>query len=282
MKLFKEKIGLTPFCLGLSLYTLVAFHWPFFSHALQQVEPGFNGVVILLTAALLLLGLNFLLYSLLLWCGRVVGKILIGLTFVADAIMLYAVNAYDVLVTDEMMGNVLRTQGSEVAGFLTWQPFVYVILLAGPPVAALFACRLEYGSFKRMMAAAGVTLGLVLALGNRTDEALSITLSDFTVNGKTAFSGYYSSCEVTLAPHATLPYLLILNAQEGFSAGEAVREVGLSAFDGRAMGQTRLLIAEGNAMDADRQAIDLVREGCFLHSYKAAPAVGQSRCAGAA
>ena len=57
MKLLKEKASLTGYSLALAVYTLVAFHQPFFSHMLPHLEGGFNGVVIVATAALLLLGL---------------------------------------------------------------------------------------------------------------------------------------------------------------------------------------------------------------------------------
>ena len=163
MKWFKEKASLSVYSLVLGVYTLVAFHVPFFNHALTHVEAGFNGTLILVTAALLLLCLDFLLYSVLVWCGRLAGKILISLTLVGDAIMLYGINVYDVLVTDEMMGNVLRTQSSEVAGFITWQPFVYVFLLAVLPSVYVFARKVEYGSWKRFLASAGVTVGIVAA-----------------------------------------------------------------------------------------------------------------------
>ena len=54
MKIFKEKASLEAYSLALTLYTLVAFHAPFFSHAVKLTEGGFNGAVILATAAVLL------------------------------------------------------------------------------------------------------------------------------------------------------------------------------------------------------------------------------------
>ena len=163
MKLFREKASLTAYCLVLSLFTLAAFHVPFFSHAIKLVDGGFNGALIIGTAALLLFCMDFLLYYLLVGCGRMVGKILICLTFIGDAVMLFGVVAYDVLVTDEMMGNVLRTQSSEVAGFLSWQPFLYILLLGVLPSVYVLARKVEYDSWKRMLATTGVTVGLFLA-----------------------------------------------------------------------------------------------------------------------
>ena len=110
MTLFKKKASLAAWSLVLAIFTLVAFHAPFFRRVLQNVEGGWNGIVIFATALLLLLVLDFLLYYTLAWFGRGFGKALIAFTLFGDAVMLYFVNTYDVLVTDEMMGNVLRTQ----------------------------------------------------------------------------------------------------------------------------------------------------------------------------
>ena len=163
MKPFPKKVSLAVYSLVLSVYTLLAFHLPFFQHALPHITGGFNGGVILATAAVLLLGLDFLLYSLLAWCGRLVGKILIALTLVGDAAMLFGVRAYDVLVTDEMMGNILNTQSSEVAGFLSWEPFVYILLLGVLPSVYVLGRKIEYGSFRRLLGSTGITVGVLLA-----------------------------------------------------------------------------------------------------------------------
>ena len=104
-----KKVSLTTWCHVLALFTLVAFHVPFFRHLFANVEAGTNGIVIAVTAALLLYILDFLLYYVLVWLLRFVGKCLVAFTLFGDAVMLYFVNNYDVLVTDEMMGNVFRT-----------------------------------------------------------------------------------------------------------------------------------------------------------------------------
>lgn len=163
MKRGRHKASLGVYSLVLSLYTLVAFHIPFFSHAIQHVGGGFNAVVIIGTAALLLLGMDYLLYYVLAWCGRFIGKCLISLTLIGDAIMLYGVLTYDVLVTDEMMGNILNTQYSEASGFFSWVPIAYILLLGVLPSVYVFGRKLEYGSWKRFLGNVGVTVGILAA-----------------------------------------------------------------------------------------------------------------------
>ena len=168
MKLFQKKIPLALWSLVLAVFTLVAFHGPFFRRVLQNVEGGWNGTVIFLTALLLLLVLDFLLYYLLAWLGRGVGKALIAFTLFGDAVMLYFVNTYDVLVTDEMMGNVFRTQYSEASGFFSFSFVLYVLLLYVVPCIYVFGRKVEYGSWKKLLGWLGgcVAALLVLVFGN--------------------------------------------------------------------------------------------------------------------
>ena len=163
-----RKVSLAVWSLVLAVFTLVAFHVPFFRHLFANVEAGTNGVVIAVTAALLLLVLDFLLYYLLVWLLRFVGKCIVAFTLFGDAVMLYFVNNYDVLVTDEMMGNVFRTQYSEASGFFSFSFILYILLLCVVPCIYVFGRKVEYGSWKRLLGWLGgcVAALLVLVFGN--------------------------------------------------------------------------------------------------------------------
>ena len=160
---FKKKIKLSTYSLVLSVFTLVAFHIPFFMHMARHLEGGFNSVMLVGMAVLVMLGLDFLLYYLLAWLGRFVGKCLIALTFLADAVMLFGVVEFDVLVTDEIMGAVLNTRYSEVAGFFSWKVFAYLFFFGVLPSIYVLARKVEYGSWKRMLGSVGIALGIILA-----------------------------------------------------------------------------------------------------------------------
>ncbi|MBQ2258002.1 MAG: hypothetical protein II247_04900, partial [Lachnospiraceae bacterium] len=59
-KLLKEKAALASVSLALSAFTLIAFHFPVFRYAAEHQDGGFNGLLILGGAALIMLALNFL------------------------------------------------------------------------------------------------------------------------------------------------------------------------------------------------------------------------------
>ena len=164
MKLFKDKIKLTTMCVVLSVFTVLAYHFPFFSLVLKNTEGGLNGTLIFAGLAVLMLALDFFFYYLILYVGRFVGKCILAFTFIADAITLYFINSYEVLITDKMMGNVFNTQFSEASGFFSLSAVMYVVFLGILPCVYIFARKVEYGSFKRFMANIGAGLGIVLAV----------------------------------------------------------------------------------------------------------------------
>ena len=148
----------------LSAFTLAAYHIPFFRLVLDKIEGGFNGVLITAGLAVLMLALNHFFYYLVLYTGRFVGRCILAFTFVADAISLYFINSYEVLITDSMMGNVFNTQFSEASGFFSLAAVLYVLFLGVIPCIFIFAAKTDFGSFKRFMANIGLALGLAVGI----------------------------------------------------------------------------------------------------------------------
>ena len=164
MKFLKRPISLQTECMILSAFTLVAYHIPFFRLVLDKIEGGFNGVLITAGLAVLMLALNHFFYYLVLYTGRFVGRCILAFTFVADAISLYFINSYEVLITDSMMGNVFNTQFSEASGFFSFAAVLYVLFLGVIPCLFIFAAKTDFGSFKRFLSNIGLALGLAVAI----------------------------------------------------------------------------------------------------------------------
>jgi len=161
----EKKVRLWLYCLVLSIFTVAAYHLPFFKHAVGCIDPGFNGVMLIVSAAIILLLLDFFLYYVLVFLGRFVGKCIVAFTLFGDAVMLYFVNNYEVLVTDEMMGNVLNTQYSEASGFFSLAFVLYIIGLCVVPCIYVFGRKVEYGSWKGFLGGCGIAaLGLLAVI----------------------------------------------------------------------------------------------------------------------
>ena len=168
MKKIKD---LTRICLILSAYTLIAFHIPFFSDVIDRISGNFNGVWIVISMIIIMLALNFFVYYLLLYLGRIVGKCIIAFTMVANAACLYYIVTFNTLIDRAMMGNVFGTKFSEASGFFSWGVILTILLLGVVPCIWLFRKKIEYGSVKRFFANMGVSILVIMAvlLGNRNN-----------------------------------------------------------------------------------------------------------------
>lgn len=160
--IFKEKATLTSVSLLMSAFTLLAFHFPVFKYAASNLDGGFNELLIIGGAALIMLALNFFIYCVILYLGRFIGKLLLAVSFICNAIMLYFVITYETLVTDSMMGNVFNTRFSEASGFFSASAMFYVLFLGVLPCAYLLVRKVDYGRFKRFLLNIGVAILVTL------------------------------------------------------------------------------------------------------------------------
>ena len=162
--LLNRERSLAYVCLLLSIYTLLAFHYPFFSYVAENVSHNFGGVWIVISLAILMPALNYLIYYLLLFLGRVVGKYIIAITLVGNAICLYFINTYNVLIDRSMMGNVFNTQFSEGSSFLSWTMLIYALVLGVLPSILLIRKSVNYGAAKRLFINLGIALAVVVGI----------------------------------------------------------------------------------------------------------------------
>ncbi len=162
VRYLQAKTSLTAFSLTLSIFTTVAYHYPFFRAVTNNVDADFNGVLITAGLAIVMLALNFFTYYLILFIGRIVGKFILAFTFLANACCFYFIVTYNTLITDKMMGNFWNTQYSEASGFFTWHLLLYIIFLGVIPCIYLFVKKFEYGKWKRFFANIGIALAAIL------------------------------------------------------------------------------------------------------------------------
>lgn len=155
-----KPLKLTVLSLIFSVVNLLMFHIPFFRHACSNVESGANGVIIIISLALLLLALNFFAFYLLLYLGRTVGKVIVALSFIGNAVSLYFINTLDVIIDDSMMGNVFNTNYAEATSYWSFDALLYILAFGVLPAVLLLLTKVNYGSLKR----AGANLGLSLAV----------------------------------------------------------------------------------------------------------------------
>lgn len=160
----KRSVGYV--CALLSLYTLLAFHYPFFSYVSENINHNFGGIWLMCSVAIIMLALNYFFYYLLLYSGRVVGKWIVAVTMVCNSLCLYFMNTFNALIDRSMMANVFNSQFSESSSFLSWGMACYALLLGIVPSILLLRKSVNYGTallFLRKIAIALAVIVVVLA-----------------------------------------------------------------------------------------------------------------------
>lgn len=214
---FAKPLSVTWLCLILSVATLLIYHFPFFDYVTENIECDFNGVLIFTTLVVAMLAVNFLVYYLLLYLCRMVGRVLLALLFVGNAICLYFINTYEVLITSDMMGNVFNTRFSEASGFFSTSAVIYFVVLGLLPAAYVILRKVDFGSIRRFLLSTLLSIvaivGVVAANMNNilwidhhaTCIGSLIMPWSYTVNtGRYFYQQYLLNRDEILLPDATI------------------------------------------------------------------------------
>lgn len=169
--MFKKDINITVTAAVLSIINLLLFHIPFYSYVSGNINCDFNGFCIMASLLVIMLVANFFGFYLTLFLGRLVGKILIAITFILNSVSIYFINTYDVMLDDTMMSNVFNTNYAEATSYTSWAAILYLLFMGIVPCVLLFLIKIKYGSWKKFGKSVGISLliVLVLAFANATN-----------------------------------------------------------------------------------------------------------------
>ncbi len=140
-----------------SLLNLLFFHIPFFQFVCQHLDyASVNGILIIVSLIILVFLLNAFVFYLLFFISPLAGKILLSLFWILNALSVYFVVTYGVIIDESMISNVFNTKYEESSSFLSITMLLYVLLLGALPAFWLFRLKTERPSWKRFT----ITVGL--------------------------------------------------------------------------------------------------------------------------
>lgn len=132
--MLKKNIKLTHFVLTISLVNLVLYHLPFFQFVFNNLNyTSFDGVLTIINLVVLIFVLNALVFYILFFISRSFGKVLLILFFNINAIAVYFIITYSVIIDKTMIGNILNTNFEESSSFFSFNLILYVIFLGVLP-----------------------------------------------------------------------------------------------------------------------------------------------------
>lgn len=163
--MLKSNLRLTHFALLMSFFNFLFFHFPFFSFVINNLDyKSINGITIIISLIIVMLILNFLVFYLLFFLSHIVGKVLLVLFFLINAIAVYFINTYSVIIDESMIGNILNTNYAESSSYFSIKLIFYILFLAVLPSIYIIKVKIINEPFKKFLITCSITLLLILTL----------------------------------------------------------------------------------------------------------------------
>lgn len=163
--MLKKAYKLSYFALLISLINLVLYHLPFYRFVFNNIDfESLNGIILLVSLTVLALVLNALVFYIGLFLFRFVGKWVLVVFFNINAIAVYFINTYGVILDKTMIGNILNTNFEESSSYFSFSLIVYFILLGVIPSILIFKIKVINEKFKRFLMTVFLTLIFLLSL----------------------------------------------------------------------------------------------------------------------
>ncbi len=157
--MFKRKLSFIAFFV--SLLTLALYHIPFFKFVLANIDLATNsGRLLLVNLVILAVCLNALVVYILFNLLRSGAKVFLALTFNINAVAIYFINTYHVMIDKSMVGNVFNTNYGEASSFFSIPLLGYILFLGIIPSIIVFKFEPIKEHFKSFLLK--TSLGLVL------------------------------------------------------------------------------------------------------------------------
>ena len=163
--MFAKQLKLSSFALLFSVINLVLYHLAFYRFVLSTIEANtFNGILLVVNLTVVAILLNATVFYAGLYSMRTVGRWLLVLFYNTNAVAVYFISTYGVMIDRSMIGNIFNTNYEEASSFFSFTLILYVLLLGVAPSYLLLKMRWIRPRFPRFISHVGIALLVLLAL----------------------------------------------------------------------------------------------------------------------
>lgn len=160
-----EEISTTHFALLMSLVNILCFHYPFYTFVFNNIDHGsWNGIELIFSLIVLMLAANALVFYIIFSLSRRIGKVLFVTSLLINAVALYFINSYGVIIDESMIGNVLNTNFEESGSFFSLKLFIYILFLGILPGIYVIKANIKKVPTKKFIITTSLTVVFLLAL----------------------------------------------------------------------------------------------------------------------
>ena len=184
-ELLRKPISLFAFSCIVSIGTLLCYNLPFFQYVANNSNENVGGKIFLLASlVVIMLVLNFMMTYLVMFCMRLVGRIVLAILSIINATAVYFIVTYSVIIDEITIGNVFNTKYSEASGFFSWSLWLFIFVFGVLPALYCLLQPVDFGKAKKMGICCGSSLGIILAIAlANINQTLWISQHDTELGG---------------------------------------------------------------------------------------------------
>lgn len=151
--------------LCISVISVFLYHIPFYTFVIKNtVSSGFSRLFLMFSLGVILVLANFLAFYLLVSISRLLGKLLLFLFFMLNALSVYFIHTYQIIIDESMIGNILNTKFEESSSFFSFKLLLYLLFLGLLPGIVLLKTKLQKETLKAVIGKSSLALGVILLL----------------------------------------------------------------------------------------------------------------------
>ena len=184
-KVLLRPVSLLTFSCIVSIGTLLLYNLPFFQFVVDNSNEGAAGVVwLIVSLGIIMLALNFMMTCLVMFCMRMVGRILLAILSVINATAVYFILTYNVIINATTIENVFNTRYSEASGFFSWSLWLFILVFGILPALFCLFKPVVIGNGRKLGVYCGSSLAVILLVGLlNINQTLFISQHDTELGG---------------------------------------------------------------------------------------------------
>ena len=142
------------------------YNIPFFRFVINNSNESPIGIVWLtVSLAVIMLVLNFMMTCLVMFCMRIVGRIVLVILSVINATAVYFILTYNVFIDATTIENVFNTRYSEASGFFSWSLWLFILVFGILPALFCLLQPVVIGKARKLGIYCGSSLAVILVVG---------------------------------------------------------------------------------------------------------------------
>ena len=163
--MFKKDIKLSYFVLIISFINIALYHLPFYEFVCNNIDAkSLSGILLFVSLNILLFILNAFVFYIGLFLLRFIGKWILVAFLNLNAIAVYFINTYGVMIDKTMIGNILNTNFEESSSFFSFTLIVYIVFLGIIPSILISKLNIIPSKIKNFFIHISLTLVFILSL----------------------------------------------------------------------------------------------------------------------